>query len=131
MIKPKKNEFVLRSGETYQFIKSIWHQTIKFIESMQPEGNVLEINQSGLNLSRLTSNNLIGSPLWKATWWNKTQQTQTDRPIKAPLRAIASLSHWVDEDLESEPHYFHTVSGRDRQESTDIGFDACEKNCGN
>lgn len=74
MNKSKQIEVVL--GETQQNVKAIVNKSIKFIGLMQPDGNLLEINQSALDFSGFTSSDIIGRPLWD--WWSNSKLTQTE-----------------------------------------------------
>lgn len=74
MNKSKQIEVVL--GEIQQNVKAIVNKSIKFIGLMQPDGNLLEINQSALDFSGFTSSDIIGRPLWD--WWSNSKLTQTE-----------------------------------------------------
>ncbi|MBE9207682.1 PAS domain S-box protein [Nostoc sp. LEGE 06077] len=64
---------------------------------MQPEGNLLEINQSPLHFSGLTSSEVIGCPLWEVPWWHKSKPTQA--AIKTAV-ACAAAGESVDYEVE-------------------------------
>ncbi|MCC5634452.1 PAS domain S-box protein [Nostoc sp. CHAB 5844] len=99
MDKSENNKFALENSKSAQFSKPILNQTIKFIGLMQPEGNLLEINQSALNFSGFTSTDVIGRPLWETCWWDKSKQTQTQIKTAVARAAAGESVHYEVEIL--------------------------------
>ncbi|MBU7582580.1 MAG: PAS domain S-box protein [Nostoc sp. TH1S01] len=99
MEKSESSEIRLEKSECYLSIKDILHQTIKFIGLMQPEGNLLEINQSALNFIGVTSSDVIGRPLWEAGWWQNSQQTQQEIKTAVARAATGEFIHYQVEIL--------------------------------
>jgi len=87
----KQIEVVL--GESKLDVKAILNQSIKFIGLMQPDGNLLEINQSALDFSGFTSSDVIGRPLWE-TCWNNSKLTQTELKTAVARAAAGECVHF-------------------------------------
>ncbi|MDZ8049938.1 MAG: PAS domain-containing protein [Aulosira sp. ZfuVER01] len=56
-------------------LRAIFNQTFEFMALMEPDGILIEINQTALDFGGLTSNDVLGLPLWEASWWKITKAT--------------------------------------------------------
>ncbi|GBE94372.1 PAS domain-containing sensor histidine kinase [Nostoc cycadae] len=99
MDKLEKLKIALANSQHSQFLKHILSDTIKFIGLMQPEGNLLEINQSALNFCGLTSSDVLGRPLWEARWWHNSSLTQEAIKIAVACAATGESVHYEVEIL--------------------------------
>lgn len=95
MNKSQQIEIIL--GEPQAITKAIFNQGIKFIGLMQPDGNLLEINNSALNFSGLNSSEVIGRPLWSAWRWRNSKLTQ--KKLQAAIYRAAA-GECVDSQVE-------------------------------
>jgi PAS domain S-box-containing protein len=50
--------------------RAIFNSTFQFIWLLNPEGVVLEVNQTALDFGGPTLNRVIGQPLWNTPWWS-------------------------------------------------------------
>lgn len=67
-------EEALRESE--RRFRAIFNQTFQFMGLMQPDGIVLEANQTALDFGGLQRSDVIGRPFWEARWWTISEQTQ-------------------------------------------------------
>ncbi|WP_308189087.1 PAS domain-containing protein [Nostoc mirabile] len=56
-------------SENEQKFRAIFNQTIQFIGLLQPNGVVLEANQTALDFAGITREEVVGKPFWEAKWW--------------------------------------------------------------
>lgn len=60
-------ETVLRERE--HRLRSIFHQTSQLIALLEPNGTVVEINQSALDFAGVTAGAVVGRSFWDTQWW--------------------------------------------------------------
>ena len=56
--------------------RAIFNSTFQFIGLLDPEGIVLEVNETTLEFGGLASNEVIGRPFWEMPWWSPTTEVQ-------------------------------------------------------
>lgn len=56
-------------------MRAIFNQSFEFIALLEPDGILIDINQTALDFGRLTSNDVLGLPLWEASWWQLLSQS--------------------------------------------------------
>ena len=61
-------ELILKQSE--QKFRAIFDQTFQFIGLLEPNGNVIEANQTALDFVGLTSADVVGKPFWETPWWS-------------------------------------------------------------
>ncbi len=91
-------------SENEQKFRAIFNQTTQFIGLLQPDGIVLEANQTALDFAGITREEVVGKPFWEAKWWTISLETQAQ--LKTAIVAAAngeSIRYEVD------------VLGRDHQ----------------
>lgn len=67
---------------------AIFDQTSQFTWVLQPDGTLLEANQTALDFSGLTRSQIVGKPFWEIQWW--TQSTQTENSLKNAIAQAAT-----------------------------------------
>lgn len=55
---------------------AIFNQTFQFIGLLQPDGTLLEANQTALDFAGIKSTDVINRPFWEARWWTISAATQ-------------------------------------------------------
>jgi PAS domain S-box-containing protein len=91
--------------------EAIFNQTYQFTGLLDPDGTLLEANETALEFGGLDREDVIGKPFWEAHWW------QIDEETKGELRdAIdrASEGEFVRYDVE--------VQGDDRTVTIDFSI---------
>ncbi|MEH1868364.1 MAG: PAS domain S-box protein [Nostoc sp.] len=63
-------------SENEQKFRAIFNQTNQFIGLLQPNGIVLEANQTALDFAGITREEVVGKPFWEAKWWTISSETQ-------------------------------------------------------
>ena len=56
--------------------RAIFNSTFQFIGLLDPEGIVLEVNETTLEFGGFASNEVIGRPFWEMPWWSPTTEVQ-------------------------------------------------------
>lgn len=70
----KQVEKALRESE--RRFRAIFDGTFQFIVLLLPDGTVLEVNESGLNLTKVKSIDIVGQPFWRGRWWMSANNKQ-------------------------------------------------------
>ncbi|MFH7027731.1 MAG: PAS domain S-box protein [Heteroscytonema crispum UTEX LB 1556] len=74
--------------ESERRFRAIFNQTFQFIGLLQPDGTLLEINQTALNFGGLNYADVIGQPFWDTWWWRISEATQNR--LKSAIAKAAS-----------------------------------------
>lgn len=56
--------------------RAIFNSMFQFIGLLQPDGTVLEVNETALKFGGLETKDVIGRPFWETRWWQTSPQTQ-------------------------------------------------------
>ncbi|QLE59483.1 PAS domain S-box protein [Nostoc sp. TCL26-01] len=67
-------EQALRESE--RRFRAIFDQTFQMIGLLQPNGILLEANQTALNFAGITEADVMGKPFWETDWWTFSLETQ-------------------------------------------------------
>ncbi|MGD1905730.1 MAG: PAS domain S-box protein [Leptolyngbyaceae cyanobacterium] len=62
---------------TEQRFRAIFNQTFQFIGLLEPDGTVIEANQTMLDFGGIRREAVINRPFWEARWWTVLPETQT------------------------------------------------------
>ncbi len=54
----------------------LFEKTFQFIGLLQPDGILVEANQTALDFGGLTREDVIGKPFWEVRWWTISSETQ-------------------------------------------------------
>jgi PAS domain S-box-containing protein len=81
-----RTEKALRESE--RRFRAIFNQTFQFIGLMQPDGTLIEVNETALQFAGLTAADVIGKPFWETFWWTISPETQSQLK-QAVTRAAA------------------------------------------
>lgn len=57
--------------------RAIFDQTFQFIGLLEPDGTLIEANQTALNFAGLRREEVINLPFWQASWWSLSTVAQT------------------------------------------------------
>ncbi len=77
--------------------RAIFNQTFQFIGLLEPDGTMLEANQTALDFGGFTAQAVIGRPFWEAQWWSLSNE------IRVRLQeaiALAAAGEFVRYDVE-------------------------------
>ncbi|MFW9261034.1 PAS domain S-box protein [Nostoc sp. CALU 546] len=84
-------------SENEQKFRAIFNQTIQFIGLLEPNGIVLEANQTALDFAGISREEVVGKPFWEAKWWTISSETQEQ--LKTAIASAAngeSIRYEVD-----------------------------------
>lgn len=101
-------EQVQRTEERF---RSIFNQTFQFIGLLEPDGTLIEVNQTALDFGGLQPATVINHPFWQAPWWTLSPATQAQ--LRAAI-ARAAQGEFVRYEVD--------VQGRDRIATIDFSL---------
>jgi PAS domain S-box-containing protein len=67
--------------------RAIFNSSYQLIGLLEPDGTVLEANQTALNLGGLKQEDVVGRPFWDTYWWRYS--TAVQNRLKAAIREAA------------------------------------------
>ncbi|MGB7441951.1 MAG: PAS domain-containing protein [Coleofasciculaceae cyanobacterium] len=79
--------------------RAIFNQTFQFIGLLQPDGKVIEANQTALDFGGFALSEIVGKPFWQAPWW--TASTTSQKCLKAAI-AKAARGEFVRCEIEMQ-----------------------------
>ena len=63
----KRAEKMLRDRE--RLFRAIFDQSFQFIGLLEPDGTMLEVNQTALSATDVGIEDIVGKPFWETPWW--------------------------------------------------------------
>ncbi len=66
-------EEILGSGD--RWFRSIFDKVFQFIGVVDPDGTLIEINQTALDYGKLKRRDVLGQPIWEGAWFKHSNQT--------------------------------------------------------
>lgn len=73
-IKHKQAKLALRKSE--QRFRAIFTAMFQFIGLLEPDGTLLEANQTALDFGGVEHQDVVGHPFWETVWWTSSPETQ-------------------------------------------------------
>ncbi len=73
--------------ESERRFRAIFDQSYQFIGLMEPDGTLIEVNQTALQFGGLTLADVVGKPFWEAYWWQISPATQ--KRLRAAIQRAA------------------------------------------
>ena len=74
--------------ESEQKFRAIFDQVFQFIGLLKPDGTVLEVNEPALSFAKVSSQDVVGRPLWEGRWWWAMPAAQ--KQLKEAVAAAAA-----------------------------------------
>jgi len=88
--------------------RAIFNSTYQFIGVLDPDGILLEVNQTALDFGGIRQMDVVGRPFWETYWWCYSTEVQ-DR-LKAAVRdASQGKSVCYEEDVLSRDNTTRTI----------------------
>ncbi|MCY7383380.1 MAG: PAS domain S-box protein, partial [Microcoleus sp. CAN_BIN18] len=84
-------------NETTQRFKAIFDQAFQLIAILEPDGTVLEANQTALELGNFQQSEVLGLKFWLTPWWASSPTNQ--QQLKANIQQV-SAGKFVREEYE-------------------------------
>jgi len=72
----KERAVISALADSERRFRAIFNSTFQFIGLLDPDGIVLEINQTALDFGGFTSKEVIGRPFWETPWWTTSPEEQ-------------------------------------------------------
>jgi PAS domain S-box-containing protein len=82
------NKNLQEPNETERRFRAIFDEAFEFIGLLEPDGTVLEANQTALNCIGATAEEVIGRPFWETAWWKDSVEQQ--QRLKAAIAEAAA-----------------------------------------
>lgn len=74
LIERNHSEAALR--ESQQRLQALFNHTFQFFGMLEPDGTVLEVNQTALNFIGASSQDIVGRLFWETPWWTHSAEAQ-------------------------------------------------------
>lgn len=75
-------------AESERRFRAIFNSTFQFIGLLNPDGIVLEANQTSMDFIGQSDDDVIGKPFWETPWWTHSKDAQEQ--LKTAIREAAS-----------------------------------------
>ncbi len=62
--------------ESERRFHALFDQAFQFLGLLKPDGSMLEINQTALDATGMTREEVVGKPFWKGRWWAESKAIQ-------------------------------------------------------
>lgn len=76
LLQNRTSQLETRVEETETRFQAIFNQTFQFIGLLEPDGTLVEINQTALDFGSLQREEVINRPFWEGLWWKISPETQ-------------------------------------------------------
>ena len=63
-------------GESERRFRAIFNSTYQFIGLLDPDGRILEANQTALDFIGCSNADVVGRPFWETPWWAHSEKQQ-------------------------------------------------------
>ena len=73
-IERQQAELALLQSE--QKFRAIFDRAFQFVGLLEPNGNIIEANQTALDFVGLTAADVVGKPFWETPWWSMSVEIQ-------------------------------------------------------
>lgn len=77
---------ITEQKERTRRFEAIFNNTYTFVGLLEPDGTLIEANDTALSFGGLDRDDVIGKKMWEATWFERSQETK-ERARKAVKRA--------------------------------------------
>ena len=93
----ERGQILKKLQDSERRFRGIFNQTFQSMMLLTPEGRIVDINQTALNLSGYKLDDLLGLPLWQLNCWNHCQAIQ--EWLKAAIKRAAD-GDFVRQDVQ-------------------------------
>jgi|GEM_PF-680614 len=104
----ERNRAVTALAISEQRFRTIFNSSFQLIGLLDPEGTLLEVNQTALDLGGLRQADVIGLPFWDTYWWCYSREVQ-DRLRAAVRDASQGKTVRYEEDVLGRDHNIRTI----------------------
>lgn len=80
--------------ESERRFRAIFDQSYQFIGLMEPDGTLIEANQTAVQFAGLTLEDVVGKPFWETYWWQISVDTQEQLKAAIARAAAGELVHY-------------------------------------
>lgn len=76
VIERNQSHVLLRQSE--RRFRGVFDQSVQSISLLRPDGTIIDVNKTALDIGRLTPTDVKGRKFWDAYWWNVSHLTQQE-----------------------------------------------------
>jgi PAS domain S-box-containing protein len=80
--------------ESERRFQAIFDQSYQFIGLMEPDGTLIEANQTAVQFAGITLEDVVGKPFWETYWWQISPATQEQLKAAIARAAAGELVHY-------------------------------------
>ena len=102
----KQTQAALRDSE--RRFRAIFNQTFQFSWLLQPDGTLLEANQTALDFGGLHHTEVINRPFWTARWWTRSPALQENLQKAVALAAAGEFVRY-EIDIQGQGDHIATL----------------------
>ncbi len=84
-----------------RLVRAIFDQTFNYIGLLDPQGILLEVNETAVRAAGVTSEQVINRPFWEAPWWSHSPELQ--ERLREAIREAAGGRFMRFEALHPDP----------------------------
>jgi PAS domain S-box-containing protein len=104
----ERNRAAIALANSERRFRAIFNSTHQFISLLDPDGIVLEVNQTALDFGGLTPGDVVGRPFWDAYWWSYSAEVQNR--LKDAIRdAAQGKSVYYEEEVLARGNTIRTI----------------------
>ena len=83
-----------------QKTRAIFNLSFEFLGLLNPEGILLDVNQTALNFIGVTASKVIGKPFWETPWWSFSEKTKDEIKKAIKIAAGGKMFHGVTTHID-------------------------------
>ncbi len=80
--------------ESERRFRAIFDQSYQFIGLMEPDGTLIEVNQTAVQFAGVTLDDVVGKKFWDTYWWQVSPDTQAQLKAAIARAASGELVHY-------------------------------------
>ena len=92
--------------ESERRFRAIFDQSYQFIGLMEPDGTLIEANQTAVQFAGLMLDDVVGKKFWDTYWWQISPATQAQLKSAVARAARGELVHY-DVEVQGAVSYTH------------------------
>ena len=80
--------------ESERRFRAIFDQSFQFIGLMEPDGTLIEANETALQFAGITLDDVVGRKFWDTYWWQHSRAIQAELKAAVARAALGELVHY-------------------------------------
>lgn len=88
----KRREAALRDSE--RLFRAVFDQTFQIVAILNPDGIILSVNQTAVELGKLSASDVIGRPFAADPWWNANEESRRRAELALARAASGEIARY-------------------------------------